>query len=657
MKLLNKAIVIGCLLLISTSVDLIAQTIPNIRDGVVYLRKGDLKNEGAVTVKLAWSDAWIADSQEDHVFLQAPNGDLLKTLRVSSTTKQDSVTFQLTEPGDYRVEVAGASFRSFTLSTRSALPMVFEPAKIHKSIALPRSGRMFFSVKAQQKASFAAKRYGSLSRFTLSSTTSDKRYHLKLGKHTHYWEHDTLPIPLSNNDEVYQVTWDGEGKVSFWLDDTPNYFSTKKAGLFSPRFNTGYANIQLTETITGPVPAVGVALPFVNPPKNTWPAIRSWNTTSANYYFFADDLKRNRLRDVSFLETYEKQLGIHQSNSILANTGRDSVLKPTRENKTLVADYLRSRHERGLLKNNYIAFADEPNLSYASYGEFETYFGTLAESIKTSDDPYIAQTKLAVPQSSRFLQGPTREGAKDRKGIDWAERLIQKYGKWIDAISWHEWLVRDLIDTPRYHQAVVQANTLAKRHHHTLGKEPALIIGQTNISSGASLSPYEQEGFFAALWWTSVVIQCSQSGKLDQLMWFKAADDPIYKKGLIQVNSNGYVHKPVSLAMNFITQNMVSWVTKIDNQHPELDMLVMLSKDKKRVSILGVNKGKRGINMNATLPYMEGSGAKMVEVSSLNAQGETHVPIRLLSSDGGSERISGLIPKETLFSVTLIIKQ
>ncbi len=650
-----KALIFGCLLLLSSCSNLIAQTIPNMRDGVVYLRKGDLMKDEVVTVKLAWSNAWIADSQEDHVFLQAPNGDLLKTVKVNSATKNNSAIFKLNEPGDYRVEVAGASFRNFTLSTHSALPMVFEPAKIHKSIALPRSGRMFFSVRAHQQASFSAKRYGNLSDFTLSSVTDDRRYQLKLKKHRHYWEHDTAVIPQSIRDEIYQVSWSGDGKVSFWLDGVPNLFSTKKSGLFEPHLSEGKASIQITDTIVGPVPSVGAAFPFVNPPEVTWPAIRSWNVEAANYYFFADDLKDNKHRDIAFLETYEQQLGIRKSNSILANTGRDSVLKPTKDHRSLIIDYLESRHKRGLLNDNYVAFADEPNLNYSSYDEFETYFGYLAAAIKNSDNPYVAQTKLAVPQSSRFLQGPTRDGAADRKGIVWAEKLIQQYGQWIDGISWHEWLVRDLIDTPRYHEAVVQANLLARKYQDRLGKDPALIIGQTNVSSGASLSPYEQETFFAALWWTSVVIQSSQAGKLDQIMWFKAADDPIYKKGMIRVNAKGVEHKPVSHAMHFITENMLPWVLEIKNKHPELDMLATLSKDKKRVSLLGVNKGKRAIKMNAVLPFLEGK-IKLSKVTGLNEQGETDLSLRLTRLDEGNRQLGGLIPQETLFSVTLTVQ-
>ena len=194
---------------------------------------------------------------------------------------------------------------------------------------------------------------------------------------------------------------------------------------------------------------------------------------------------------------------------------------------------------------------------------------------------------------------------------------------------------------------MTQASGLLEKYSEKLDESTALIIGQTNISSGLSLSPYEQETFFAALWWTSVVIQSSLPGKLDQIMWFKAADDPVYKKGLIQISENGYVHKPVSQSMSFINNHLYPFVMNISNEHPDIDVLVTLSEDKTMASILGVNKSKRDIRVDISLPVTGG----IMKSSAFNKYGVVKTDIASVSN----RKLTGLIPKETIFSVTLLV--
>ncbi|MBV1921118.1 MAG: hypothetical protein KUG73_10590 [Pseudomonadales bacterium] len=352
---------------------------------------------------------------------------------------------------------------------------------------------------------------------------------------------------------------------------------------------------------------------------------------------------------MSFLDLYENTFDIKVSNSILANTGRNTVLRSTDSLKNRLSNYLKDRHSLSLLSNNFIAFADEPNLNYLDYEGFEEYFLSLASFIKNHPDPMVSKTKLAVPQSSRFLNGPTRKGADERIGIDWAEKLVSNYGQWIDAISWHEWLVRDLIDTKRYANAVTRASDLVERYSEQLNDSTALIIGQTNISSGLSLSPYEQETFFAALWWTSVVIQSSLPGKLDQIMWFKAADDPVYKKGLIHITKNGYKHKPVSEAMMFINNHVHPFVMNVTNEHPDIDVLVTLSEDKKESYILGVNKSSRDLHVDMRLPV----AGNILDMAAFNALGAVKTNLKLTSN----KILVGEIPKGTIFSITLSVDE
>ncbi len=635
--------------LCSFSTVVFSQTWPDVRDGVIYIKHQSMHVDSTNEIAISWSDAWISESQEDHVYLQGPDGSLVDRLDLNEENTPGKRFFKTVENGDYRLEVTGANYRNVTISIQDDISTVFEPVKIHKSISLPKSGRIYFSVPKGKSFRFSGKRYGAISTFYVKSVASQKRYKLALNKKTYYWQYDHVVVPAEDKDDVYEVTWNGNGKVSFWLDDIPNLFALKKKHLFVPVLNVGSANIDISDEIVGDMPEIGAALPYVYPPKEAWSAINSWQLQSANYYFFADDLKTSPKRDMPFLDLYENTFDIRTSNSILANTGRDTVLNPTNSLKSRLSHYLKDRHSLSLLSNNFVALADEPNLNYSNYDHFDKYFSSLASFIKNHPDPMVSNTKLAVPQSSRFLNGPTRKDADKRIGIHWAEKLVSNYGQWIDAISWHEWLVRDLIDTKRYADAVTRASELVEKYSETLNDSTALIIGQTNISSGLSLSPYEQETFFAALWWTSVVIQSSLPGKLDQIMWFKAADDPVYKKGLIQITKNGYIHKPVSEAMAFINSHIHPFVMNLTNKHPDVDVLVTLSADKKMAFILGVNKSKRDIHVDLNLPVV----GEIVEMAGLNKGGIVEVDV----SSTSNKVLSGVIPKETIFSIKLLVEK
>lgn len=644
-KVLTRiALLIICL---SGTESLLAETWPSLRDGVVHIRH-TAETPSSFLVK--WDDAWISESQEDHAFLLGPKGELLEKIELTALNTPGKLGFQIEGKGDYRFEVTGASFRNVSIGTQGPTPMVFEPVKIHKSISLPRSGHFYFKAPANTPFTFNAKFHDGVTDFSVRPVDATEAYTLKLVEHTLHWQFDKLEIPASLEPVIYEVSWSGRGKASFWLDGIDNLFSLRPEDWFVPEYSAGNANIIVTDSVMGTSPAIGAALPYVDPPAFTWPVIESWQLGAANYYLFADTLAQKPDADIAFLTRYEQQFNIESSNSILADTGRNAVLEPTPELKNLITHYLKQRQVQGLLKSNYFAFADEPNLNYPDYETFEHYVSELITAIEQHPDPDVAKTHIAVPQSSRFLHGPTRTQADRRKGIDWADKLLGKMGASIDAISWHEWLVRDLIDTPRYRKAVEQAAALVERHAKTNGHQQKLIIGQTNISSGSSLSPYEQDTFFAALWWTSVVIQSSLPGKLDQIMWFKAADDEIYKKGLISLSDASYSEKPVSKAMQFINKNVCPLVVKLENNRPELDLLVTLSDDRKKASILGVNKSKRTYSLGLQLPFA---------VQNLVATALTHSGTDALATAVAESQnsVTSEITGETIFSIQMDIME
>ena len=118
------------------------------------------------------------------------------------------------------------------------------------------------------------------------------------------------------------------------------------------------------------------------------------------------------------------------------------------------------------------------------------------------------------------------------------------------------------------------------------------MLDQTNLSSGSSLSPYDQETHFTSLWWASVVINASQDGLLTMLNWFQAADEPQYPKGMLRVlGDDRFELKPVGLAQQFIHQHWLHNVLWLENDAFEVDVLAMAADDQR--GLLGVNKGTR----------------------------------------------------------------
>jgi hypothetical protein len=213
-----------------------------------------------------------------------------------------------------------------------------------------------------------------------------------------------------------------------------------------------------------------------------------------------------------------------------------------------------------------------------------------------------AGVRIAMPASSRLVNGPFADNAADKRGIDWARRLLSESGDQVDALAWHEWMIRDLLATRVYRDSVRRAADLVGLDSKGQPRK-ALLLDQTNMSSGSSLSPYDQETHYASLWWASVAINASQDGLLSMLNWFQAADEPQYPKGMLRVSADEqrFELKPVGLAQQFIAQHWLHQVLWLENDSFEVDVLAMAGDDQR--GLLGVNKGTR-------LQRMELSGAK-----------------------------------------------
>jgi hypothetical protein len=215
----------------------------------------------------------------------------------------------------------------------------------------------------------------------------------------------------------------------------------------------------------------------------------------------------------------------------------------------------------------------------------------MARQVRSNPENAKAGVRIAMPASSRLINGPFVDNGADKRGIDWARRLLAQSPDQIDALAWHEWMVRDLLATRVYRDSVRRAADLVGLDDQGRPRK-ALLLDQTNMSSGSSLSPYDQETHFASMWWASVVINSAQDGLLEMLGWFQAADEPEYPKGMLRVLGDDHFElKPVGLAQQFISEHWLSKVLWLENEAFEVDVLAMTD-DSKR-GLLGVNKGTR----------------------------------------------------------------
>lgn len=629
----------------------------NIRDGVFYINKSasvDVKG-----VRVTWSQVWQADAQQERLYFQDPYGSLLKLRTIKPTETSGTEFFRFTEHnGHYRLEIPGYSFRKYNLQIRERLATVFEPVKLHFSASVPSGTRLYFKVPARHAFSLGGKYYGGVKKLIATNVANSKQtvtLHLRNYSAQEYSRHDLVTIPAHKEDRIWSLVFKGSGKVSFWLDGIPNLFSLRKKDLFVHEYQTGTANINVASHVVGTMPKVGAALPFAMPPANSYPLLKELKLKSANYYIFKDVLENNILRDHNFRSLYKHKFNILDDISILANSGRVSVLKDIEKAKDFINKYFENRpvlNQKGI---SYIAFADEPNLNYSSYKDYENYFRRMAQSVKNNRQLSGQNIKIAAPASSRMVNGPTRSGSAERKGLDWTKKLLKKHPHLVDAVSWHEWLIRDLIATPFYRDTVKQVVGVVGRDPVSGKPLKDLIIAQTNISSGLSLSPYEQDTFFAALWWVSVVINASVDGDLAMINWFKVADDKVYKKGLVTSIGGKFIKKPVAYAMSFINEFALTNVLQTSCDAIEVDVIALTNKEQSKIHLLGVNKSQRQQKMYVIIDVPKALLEKNPMIDMITLRDELKQKITVLSDVPIQNRtaIRLNLPRKTIFVIRL----
>jgi len=611
----------------------------DIRDGSLYLQA-----DRPDTVTVRWVPAWQAEANEEHIYLLDGQGKLQGERLIKASESRGSQSWTLL-PGaaSSRLEIPGYSFRSYRIEHDEKTVALFAPAKVHFSAEVRNATELYFRVAPGEHAVLAGKFHGGVSGLQAQRVGDEQTLTLALKPYRAYWQFDQVALPVSQQEQVWRLRLRGTGKAAFWLDGTANLFAQNPQQLQPLREDPGQTHLTLHDKILGRTPDLGIALPYLVPPPASHALLDALRPGAASYYSFVDVTAKNPHFEDAFRQLYQNRFGIRQDITLLAGTGRQADLRADAQSNSGLDAWLAGTRALDGKGTHYIGFADEPNLNYSSYEQYRAIFNSMARQVRSDPANAEAGVRIAMPASSRLVNGPFTENAADKRGIDWARRLLSESADQVDALAWHEWMIRDLLATRVYRDSVRRAADLVGLDAKGQPRK-ALLLDQTNLSSGSALSPYDQETHYTALWWASVVINASQDGLLSMLNWFQAADEPPYGKGMVRIHDDGrFELKPVGLAQQFIARHWLPQVLQLDNDAFEVDVLAMAGDEQR--ALLGVNKGTR-------LQRVDLSGAKCpLNQSALRFFGADNrsrdIPF---ACENGRVRFE--LPGQTLFALT-----
>ena len=511
---------------------------------------------------------------------------------------------------------------------------------MHFSAETASNVEVYFKVRAGEQAILAGKYFGGVSGLRAVRLGDGNNVELKLKPYQDYPKFDQIALPVSDRDQDWRLRLQGSGKAAFWLDGTANLFAQRPQHLQPLRQNSGRTELNLHPEVLGPTPRLGVALPYLLPPPASHAALDALKPRAGGFYSAVDIMAANPHYEEAFRRFYLERGGIDMDITLLAGSRRKADLKANSQSAAGLDAWLATTVALGR-GTHYLSFADEPNYNYPDYETYKHFFDAMYRQVRDYPGAREAGVRIAMPASSRFVNGPfTPEGAQ-RRGIDWARRMLSESAPQIDALAWHEWMIRDLLATRVYRDSVRQAAEVVGLQSDGRPRK-ALLLDQTNISSGSSVSPYEQETHFASLWWASVAINSAQDGLLDMLNWFQAADDPNHLKGMIRMpGPDRFELKPVGLAQQFIQSHWLDQVRRMDNSAFEVDALAMARGNER--TVLGVNKGERLQRIS-----LQGAGTACPSLSLFGPDSRS----REAAVDCRDGRIRFDVPGESIFALT-----
>ena len=643
MKSVSRLLALGLTCGLNLCLTLSAHAAPmrwgEIRDGSLYLQANRPD-----TVNVSWAPAWQADANEERIYLLDGQGKLQGERLIAATESRGKQSWPLL-PGaaSYRLEIPGYSFRHYKVEHDDSTVALFAPAKVHFSAETPDGTELYFKVAPGERAVLAGKFHGGVSTLQAQRLSDKLQLLLPLKPYRAYWQFDEVELPVATTEQVWRLRLRGSGKAAFWLDGTANLFAQNPQQLKPLREDAGQTQLTLHNELLGPTPNLGVALPYVMPPPSSFAVLDALKARSASYYSFVDVTQKQPKYENKFRQLYQQRFGITHDITLLAGSRRQADLRANTMSNAGLDAWLAATRALGGKGTHYIGFADEPNLNYPDYASYQSIFNSMAKQVRSNPANAKAGVRIAMPATSRLVNGPFADNAADKRGIDWAKRMLGESADQVDALAWHEWMIRDLLATRVYRDSVRRAADLVGLDAKGRPRK-ALLLDQTNMSSGSSLSPYDQETHYASLWWASVVINSSQDGLLEMLNFFQAADEPNYPKGMFKViNDDQFVMKPVGWAQQFIQEHWLHSVMRLENSAFEVDALAMASELQR--SVLGVNKAKRLQRVSLAGPKCPLANGSLRYFGADNRSRDAP-----FSCDNG--RLSFELPGETLFALS-----
>lgn len=616
---------------------------PVIRDGIVYIRKTD---DTISSVSYSWTDVGTANAATNWVAVQAPDGNLISLDKLTETA--GSRTIQLAHGiGDYQVHFAGAAVRNYVLTVTS-YASVIEPVKVHQAMtwnAQPNTA--YFRVPANTAFTFGAKRYSSsaVANYTLTDMATMVQTPINLTVQPLYSQFELFPFPATMEDRVFRVqNTTGTGRVAIWLDGIDNLFSLQQNQIFTPVYKPAQTAI-LCGSPVGPMPGLGATLPYQDLTTGEtafveWLFANSANpaTNSTSTYFFRGNLERNPNHDVPFLTRNEQAFGLNYFNTTIMADPTVIIDVPATIN--FLKTYLPARHGANLLLTTGIAIADEGNLNYSNPDTVTEQFATISASIKGDPNPLIFSTKMSFPQSSQMWDGPTTADSSLRKGADQLEDILRSGQRHlIDYITFHLWGYRKLVLSGVYYDQVIKTYELQSKYKQQSDTDLPIVISQTNMMSGDSTSSYEEDTFYASLWFTGNFCEGARTGKLSSYIWFPMINDDHHFKGLCQMTTGDA--KIVAYAVKFALDHKGLTALETGSSHFEVSAVSSTTQGNK-LRLLGVNKGRRVQNISVVFPR----ALTQATVYRLNG---TAVTSEVINISGNTVQL--IIAPETIFSI------
>ena len=177
----------------------------DIRDGSLYLQ-----TDRPDTLKVQWVPAWQAGANEEHLYLLDGTGKLQAERKIAASELSGTQSWPLApNAASYQLEIAGYSFRRYTVEHSDSTVALFAPAKVHFSAETHDGDELYFKVAPGEHAVLAGKFHGGVSALQAQRVGDGKQLTVALKPYRAYWQFDKVELPVTPNEQVWRLRLQG----------------------------------------------------------------------------------------------------------------------------------------------------------------------------------------------------------------------------------------------------------------------------------------------------------------------------------------------------------------------------------------------------------------------------------------------------------------